>query len=108
MRSAISTSEAELERIGHELFGRGTRLLVASAVAGRQDSTFFQGELALDLRLPQSNVREELERLVRLGMVEDVPRESGSSRRYYRRVDHPLWAVIEAAVAATERLRRRR
>lgn len=101
-------SSEELERVGHELFGRAARLLVASAIAQREETLFFQGELALELRLPQSNVREELERLVRLGMIEDVPRESGSSRRYYRRVSHPLWDVVHAAVAATNRMRRRR
>jgi DNA-binding transcriptional ArsR family regulator len=89
-----------LSRIGRLLFGRSARLAVAAWIHGRDDPVFYQAEVVSGTGLPQSNIREELDRLVDLGMVSSLPRYRGSRRRYYTRQEHMLWAVVRAAVTA--------
>lgn len=80
--------------LGKELFGRWVRLAVARW-ALHHDS-FYQGEAAEAIGYPPSAVRQELDRLVQLGMLLRVSPE-GSRRVYYVHVDSPLWEIIRAA-----------
>lgn len=90
-----------IAELGKGLFGRRARLAVAVWALHAEGGVFSQHEAVVGVGLPQSNVREELERLVGLGLLEDVPRGDGPGRRYYARVDgHPAWMVIAAAEEA--------
>jgi len=84
------------------LFGRQVRLELLLWIQVREDPSFFQGEPATELPAPQSAVREELEKLVELGMLFRQERHPGSRRLYYSRTDSPLWAIVEAARTALE------
>lgn len=79
--------------LGKELFGRWVRLAVARW-ALHHDS-FFQGEAAEAIGYPPSAVRQELDRLVHLGMLQRVSPE-GSRRVYYVHVASPVWEIIRA------------
>ena len=91
---------ADLAQVGDRLFGRAARLIVAQWVMLHDDPLFFQTEAVQGTVLPQSNVGTELARLTELGMVSRLPRDRGTRRQYYLPQDHPLWAVVKAAVGA--------
>jgi hypothetical protein len=102
--------DEHLAELGHRLFGRRARLVVAAWVLAAPE-VFSQHEAVQGSQLPQSNVREELERLVSLGMLDDIPKADGPGRRYYARIDHPAWRIIDTAVEvartmSTDRTRR--
>lgn len=90
--------------VGERLFGRAARLRVGLWVFQRDLSVFYQAEAVAGTGLPQSNVKEELERLVSLQMITLLPRDKGSRRQYYVRWDGPLWAVFAAAEQALRAL----
>lgn len=89
-----------LNTIGKGLFGRPARLVVAAWALSVESGVFSQHAAVQGVGLPQSNVREELERLVALKMLVDVPKADGPGRRYYSRLDHPAWRIIATAVSA--------
>ncbi len=91
--------------IGERLFGRPARLRIALWILEHDSGVFYQAEAVAGTGLPQSNVKEELERLVPLRMVTLAPRDKGSRRQYYVREDSPLWAVFEAVKQALEAVR---
>lgn len=96
-----------ITRLGKGIFGRGARLAVGVWALRAEGGVFSQHEVVMGVALPQSNVREELDRLVGLGLLVDVPRGDGPGKRYYARVDdHPAWRIFaaaeEAAVAIAE------
>lgn len=99
------TVDPELSHLGRELFGRRARLLVAAWVLGVDSGVFSQAQAVAGVQLPQSNVREELERLVRMGMVIDAPKTEGPGRRYYARVEHPAWRIVDAAISAAREMK---
>lgn len=87
----------DLDTLSDRLFGRRLRLAVALWIWREADDAFYQQQLARELQLPQSNVRDELhDRLIPLGMIQPVPRVSGDRRQYYIRTASPLWRIIEA------------
>jgi len=80
--------------VGDRLFGRAARLIVADWVCHAEEDLFYQSEAVKGTGVPQSNVREELARLVELGMLSELPREPGERRKHYLRQPSPLWEVI--------------
>ncbi|MBN3458401.1 hypothetical protein JNN96_30635 [Mycobacterium sp. DSM 3803] len=83
------------------LFGRACRLGVAAWVLNNPKGRFFQSEPSGIARASSTNIRDELGRLVELGMLE-VERPEDSRRIYYVRTNSPLWDVISAALNAIE------
>lgn len=89
-----NTSGVDPTLVSELLFGRRCRLPVAIWALRHPKGRFFQSEPpAAELGASPSNVREELNRLVDLGMLE-VERPPGSTRVYYVRTDSRLWDVI--------------
>jgi hypothetical protein len=90
----------QVDRVGELLFGRKGRLRLALWIVRRDKPTFFQSEPPREVDVP-SAVRQELGRLVDLGMLaEDRP--DGDRRIYYTRTDSSLWKIIEAASEAID------
>jgi hypothetical protein len=83
--------------VGRKLFGRALRLRVALWVFRRTDPSFYQTEAAEGVRYTASAVITELDRLVELEMLREDPAKSGDRRKYYERVESPLWKIIQAA-----------
>lgn len=93
-----------LSTVSAALFGRALRLPLAAWIRQR-NTPFFQKQCAEGVGSLQQYVRKELAVLVDLGMIEQLPRERGDARIFYRQVpEHPLWAVIDAATTAVERV----
>ena len=88
----------EPTRVSDLLFGRGCRLPVAAWVLAH-DKRFHQSRPPTFGSTSRSNVREELERLVRAGMLHRD--EPGDGRVWYEQTDSPLWEVVETAVRVT-------
>jgi hypothetical protein len=63
----------------------------------QRDTRFYQAQAAKGVNYTASAVADELDRLVDLEMVQGQPAESGDRRRYYKKIDSPLWAIVEAA-----------
>ena len=97
---------SNLVPLGKGLFGRPARLVVAAWALTVKSGVFSQHDAVKASGLPQSNVREELERLVAMKMLGDVPKGEGPGRRYYARLEHPAWKVIAAAVEAADEIAR--
>jgi hypothetical protein len=95
----LEPSRPDVDEVGDLLFGRKLRLRLALWVL-RRDDRFYQAEAAKGVNYSASAVADELDRLVELGMLAGQPAESGDRRRYYKKLDHPLWAIIEAVDAA--------
>lgn len=86
--------------VSDAMFGRRCRLFVADWVRRHPKGRFYQSEPPVIRHASASNVRDELRRLVRLGMLElDEPPDS--RKKFYTRTDSPLWQVIELAVDLT-------
>ena len=87
-------------RVSELLFGRRCRLGIAIWVLQHPKGRFYQSEPpAAQFGASPSNVRDELKRLVDLGML-DVERPEDSARIYYVRTNSPLWEIIGAATEA--------
>lgn len=84
-----------VREVSAALFGRGCRLPLALWIMKLEKPRFFQSEPPRDIDTPTA-VRQELERLSRLGLLEQE-RPDGENRVYYVRTDSPLWHVIKAA-----------
>ena len=95
----LESSRPHIDEVGDLLFGRKLRLHLALWVL-RRDSEFYQTEAAKAVDYTPSAVADELDRLVQLEMLQDQPAESDGRRRYYRKRNSPLWAIIEAADGA--------
>jgi hypothetical protein len=93
----MDTQRVDPTHVSELLFGRRCRLGVAIWALQHPKGRFFQSEPpAAALGASASNVRDELRRLVDLGMLE-VERPEESTRTYYVRTSSPLWEVIAAA-----------
>ncbi|MCV7034911.1 MULTISPECIES: hypothetical protein [Mycobacterium] len=88
-------------RASELLFGRKCRLAVAAWVLQHPKGRFFQSEPRGIEHASPSNVLEELNRLVRLGMLE-VERPDDSRRVYYVRTNSKLWDIIATAIEAID------
>lgn len=84
-----------LDEVGGVLFGRTCRLALAIWIVRSDKPTFFQSEPPREVGVP-SAVREELSKLVTLGMLHEE-RPDADRRVYYTRTDSTLWKIIEAA-----------
>jgi len=91
----------EPTHVSELLFGRKCRLAVAAWVLNHPKDRFFQSEPRGFENASTSNIRDELARLVQLGMLE-VERPDDGRRIYYVRTTSRLWDVIAAALAAIE------
>jgi hypothetical protein len=92
-----------LDAVGNILFGRTARLRVAKWVFLHEDPHFYQGEAAKGANTPQSNVIDELDRLVQLGMIRKMPRGPGQRRQYYTRLNSPLWEIVGVTVRVVDK-----
>jgi hypothetical protein len=88
-------------RASELLFGRKCRLAVAVWVLQHPKGRFFQSEPRGIEHASPSNVLEELNRLVGLGMLE-VERPDDSRRVYYVRTNSRLWDIIATALEAID------
>jgi hypothetical protein len=79
------------------LFGRSLRLRVALWVFRRTDPTFYQTEAAEGVGYTASAVVVELGRLLQLDMLKKHSAKPGDRRKYYERVESPLWRIIQVA-----------
>lgn len=96
----VDTEPVDATHVSERLFGRRCRLGIAMWALQHPKGRFFQSEPpAAALGASASNVRDELLRLVEVGMLE-VERPEDSSRTYYVRTSSPLWDVIVAASEA--------
>lgn len=86
--------------VSDRLFGRGCRLPVAAWIAANEKGRFFQSEPPRFGATSLSNIREELERLSELGMLE-VERPDDAHKVFYVRTDSPLWRIVDVAVEVT-------
>jgi hypothetical protein len=87
-------------RVSDRLFGRGCRLPLAAWIATNEKGVFYQGEPPRFGTTSQSNIRQELQRLVEIGML-DVEQRDDSRRVYYVRTDSSLWRIVDVAVEVT-------
>jgi hypothetical protein len=85
----------DAREVGKELFGRRDRLPLLLWIAAQDKPRFFQSQPPREV-IVQSAIKDELERLIRLGMlVEERPDEG--RRVYYVRTDSPLWKIVDVA-----------
>jgi hypothetical protein len=85
----------DVDEVGKLLFGRPCRLALAIWIVRHDKPRFYQSEPPREVIL-QSDLAKELDRLVRLGMLEKEHRDD-ARRIYYDRIDSPLWKIIQAA-----------
>jgi hypothetical protein len=85
----------DVDQVGKLLFGRPCRLALALWIVQHAKGRFYQSEPPREV-IRQSDLADELSRLVRLGMLEEERRDD-ARRIYYERTDSPLWSIIEAA-----------
>jgi hypothetical protein len=84
----------DVNEVGKQLFGRPCRLTLALWIV-RHDKRFYQSEPPREVIL-QSDLADELSRLVRLGMLHE-DRPDDTRRVYYERTNSPLWKIFESA-----------
>ncbi|MFG2071706.1 hypothetical protein [Nonomuraea maritima] len=90
----------EIGQVGRLLFGRETRLRLAMWVLSLDQDRFYQSEPPRSCGAATA-VRQELSRLVDLGMlIEERPDKGG--RIYYRRSDSSLWEIVDTARRVVE------
>ncbi|GAA3695528.1 hypothetical protein GCM10022224_071500 [Nonomuraea antimicrobica] len=90
----------EIGQVGRLLFGRETRLRLALWVLQLDQARFYQSEPPRTCGAPTA-VRQELTRLVDLGMLVEE-RLDGGNRVYYHRSDSALWKVIEVVARVVD------
>jgi hypothetical protein len=91
-------SQPDATRVSEQLFGRGCRLAVALWALVHEKGRFYQSEPPKFGSTTPSNIREELARLVELGML-DVERPPDTKKVYYVRTRSPLWRIVAEAAA---------
>jgi hypothetical protein len=90
--------EAELSRL---LFGRAGRLRLARWILETvpAGAYFFAGEAQLATEAVPNEIKENINRLVELGVITKAHRDPGPGRRqHYQRVESPVWGIFELAV----------
>jgi hypothetical protein len=87
--------------VSDRMFGRGCRLPLAVWVLQHPKGRFFQSEPPAFGTTTPSNIRQELARLVQLGMLEEE-RPDDVNKVFYVRTDHALWRIIEVAAEVLE------
>ena len=91
--------DADETRISALMFGRACRLPLARWILAHPKGRFFQSEPPPSVGAPTA-VRQELHRMVQLGLLERE-RPDGENRVYYVRTTADLWRVFLAAVELT-------
>jgi hypothetical protein len=84
-----------VERLGYKLFGSGLRLALCCWIRSRKVDQFRYSDVAAEFSRQTSNVEEQFERLVALGMIERLI--AGKGAALYRRLDSPWWRIIDQA-----------
>lgn len=90
----------EIGQVGHLLFGRETRLRLAIWVLSLDQARFYQSEPPRSCGAATA-IRQELSRLVDLGMLIEERSDKGG-RIYYHRSDSPLWKIIDTVRRVVE------
>ena len=98
-RSSLALLRNEVSEL---MFGRAMRLSLLIWVLESDDDDFFAALVADDLRLPASNVSQEIERLVQLKMIGLLPQRRGDRAKRFVRLPSPLWEVVMTAKNATD------
>jgi hypothetical protein len=88
--------EVDAAQLSDVLFGRPCRLPLAMWILEREKPRFFQSEPPRGVGVPTA-IRQELSRLVIIGMLEEE-RPSGENRVYYIRTNSELWKIIRTAI----------
>lgn len=83
-------------RLSHLLFGRSCRLPIALWALDHPKGRFYQSEVPVFGTTSRSNIREELRRLVEVGMLLEE-RPDDQSKVWYERTESDLWQIIAAA-----------
>ena len=84
-------------QVSKALFGNQDRLPVGAAVASSPDDLVFARELALKLGIADSRVTLQLAAFEKAGLLERLPKTSGSERRvFYRRRNSVFWHMCAA------------
>ena len=96
----VRDTPLDVHEVGKLLFGRPSRLALAIWIVRHDKPRFYQSEPPREV-IWQGAVAEELGKLVKLGMLEEV-RPDDARRVYYDRTDSPLWKIIEAAADVLE------
>lgn len=84
------------------LFGKASRVALASWILSRQDRAFYATEAQRDLvvfDIAPSGVTKDLEDFVKSGMLQRVP---DGGKVYFNVVSNDLWRAFEAIVMATQ------
>ena len=90
----------DVDEVGRLLFGRPCRLALALWIVRHDKPRFYQSEPSREVIL-QSDASDELNLLVRLGMLHE-DRPDDTRRVYYERTVSPLWKIFESAAEAIE------
>ena len=85
----------DVREVGKLLFGRPCRLTLALWIVRHEKPRFYQSEPPREVIL-QGDLGKELNRLVRLGMLDELRPDDGR-RVYYERTDSPLWQIVKVA-----------
>ncbi len=86
-------SEAPGRLCSAALFGNRLRLEVCAALSSDDHAVTYARKLAVELHLPDNQVRNELLRLEASGFLERVPRirSGGQEPQYFRKRSSVLW-----------------
>jgi hypothetical protein len=84
--------------VSKHLFGRPCRLPLMLWILNHPKDRIYQSEPPGSIGATTA-IRQELDRLVRAGLL-DEERPDGESRVYYVRTTSPLWDIVRSAAAA--------
>lgn len=93
-----TTARSHLERVSKTAFGRYHTLTIMMTILNLGDVIINATDLTLQTRIAQSLVRKELEILVELELLEEVPDAQGNRRLFRSRPRSSGWQwAIELA-----------
>src|SRR5712691_2758811 len=93
--------QGELSRL---LFGRAGRLRLAHWILENvpAGAYFFAGEAQQATVDVPNEIKDNIKRLLELGVITKAHRDPGPGRRqYYQRIDSPIWGIFELALKLT-------
>jgi hypothetical protein len=93
--------QAELSRL---LFGRAGRLRLARWILENvpAGAFFFGSEAQQGTGDVPNEIKDNLTRLLELGLLTRAQRDPGPGRRrYYQRIESPIWAIFDQALKLT-------
>ena len=86
------------------MFGRAGRLRLARWILEKipAGAYFFAGEAQQATGDVPNEVKDNMQRLIELGVITKAYRDPGPGRRqYYQRLDSPIWGIFELALKLT-------